>query len=219
MGTATSVKKPGVPESFADPFPLMSLQDWKQFQDRTFGDFFNELKEDTKQRDAYVRNNAWFILTTENADYLANFLKDKKTLEVGAGTGYMAAHLRKRGVTDYRAVDLWSSWYWTHDIANFGSECGDALEVDFDPYDIIIMTWPPMGSDFAHKVAKKMRVGQILIHEGEGYMGCTGNDAFYYYLDAAFERDGEMTMELERHHIRFAGMRDDWSVFKKVKDV
>lgn len=213
-----SVKKPGVPESFAEPFPLMSLQDWKQFQDHTFEDFFNELVHDAKQRDAYVRNNAWFILTTENADYLANFLKDKKTLEVGAGTGYMAAHLRKRGVKDYRAVDMWSSGYWTHDIANYGSECGDALEVDFDPYDVVVMTWPPMGSDFAHQVVKKMRVGQILIHEGEGIWGCTGSDAFYYYLDDAFERDEEMTMELERHHIRFGGMRDNWSVFTKVKD-
>jgi hypothetical protein len=218
---ATSVKKPGVPEQFDEPFPLMTKQEWKQFQDPSLGELneiFNEIEHDYHQREDYVRNNAWFILTSENADYLANYLKDKNVLEVGAGTGYVAAHLRQRGVENYRAVDLWSSWYWTHDKKNFGSECGDALEVDYDPYDVLVMGWPPMGSDFALKVLQKMRVGQVMIYQGEGFMGCTGSDSMFHYFDLAFERDGEMTMELERHHIRFGGMRDNWAVYKKVKD-
>lgn len=136
-------------------------------------------------------------------------------LEVGSGTGYFAAHMKQGGVEDYNAVDICDPLYWDERTTRYFGIDGDSLDYIDNSYDVIVMNWPPYNEPFAHQVAKKMSKGQVLIFEGEGYGGCTGDRDFFNYLDEHFTPMEELDDELNKHHIRFPGINDYWWVYVK----
>src|ERR1700690_3776114 len=143
------VKPLGLPEQFDTPEALMSHEQWR-FLTRDF---------DWTRRSQHTKQKGWFITTEEVANILAEYLQGKKTLEVASGTGYLAAHLRQRGVEDYTAVDLYIN-YWEVDSPNYGSIVGDAFEHLNTDYDVVVMGWPPYADPFGRKVVQQMRGGQ-----------------------------------------------------------
>lgn len=197
-----SVKPLGLPEQFDIPEPLMQHEQWR-FKTREFR---------YEMRREHVKKNGWYILTEEVAAVLTEFLKDKKTLEVASGTGYMANHLRQRGVKDYTAVDLYIN-YWEVDSPNYGSIVGDAFDHLNDDHDIVVMGWPPYGDPFGRKVVQQLRGGQTLILQGESYGGCTGCDRMFELLGKHFTVDEELTEKLNDKHIQFDGIHDWWTVY------
>lgn len=205
-----SVKPLGVPDQFDTPEPLMSHEQWR-FLTRDFN---------WSRRSEYTKKNGWFITTEETAVILADYLKDKKVLEVASGTGYLAAHLRERGVADYTAVDLYIN-YWHPDSPNYGSIVGDALGHINQDYHVVVMGWPPLGSPFGRKVVQQMRGGQTLILQGESQGGCTGSDQMFYLIDDHFTYDQELSDRLNEYHTQFEGIHDEWAVYhhKAVKAV
>ena len=78
------------------------------------------------------------------------------------------------------------------------------------------MNWPPYADQFAYQVAKKMSKGQVLIFEGEGYGGCTGDVRFFNYLDKHFTQMKELDDELNEHHVSFPCTKDHWWVYVKT---
>lgn len=182
--------------------------------------FFKEHKfsflDSYQVRCRYTSRIGWFILTTEVREVLVNFLKGKRVLEVGSGTGYFAAHMKQGGVEDYNAVDIWDPQYWDERTTRYFGIDGDSLDYIDNSYDVIVMNWPPYDEPFAHQVVKKMAKGQVLIFEGEGYGGCTGDDDFFNYLDDHFTPIKELDDELNEHHIRFHGVNDHWWVYAKT---
>lgn len=182
--------------------------------------FFKEHKfsftDSYQVRCRYTGRIGWFILTTEVKEVLVNFLKGKSVLEVGSGTGYFAAHMKQGGVGDYNAVDIWDPFYWDEGTTRYFGIDGDSLDYIDNSYDVIVMNWPPYNEPFAHQVVKKMSKGQVLIFEGEGSGGCTGDDDFFNYLDEHFTPMKELDDELNEHHIRFPGINDYWWVYVKT---
>lgn len=205
-----SVKPMGTPDQFDIPDPLMTHEAWR----------FLTRNHDWERRRKYTEKNGWFIPTEETVGILAEYLKDKKVLEVASGTGYLAAHLRQRGVADYTAVDLYVN-YWEVDSPNYGSTVGDALEHVNQDYNVVVMAWPPYNAPFGRKVVQQMRGGQTLVLQGEGWGGCTGSDQMFQALDDYFVRDDELTDRLNEHHIQFESIHDEWTVYhhKAVKAV
>lgn len=197
------VKPLGMPEQFDIPEPLMTHQQWR-FLTREFR---------YEQRRDYTKKNGWFILTDETATHLAEFLKGKKTLEVASGTGYVAAHMRQRGVEDYTAIDLYVN-YWHMDSPNYGSMVGDALDHDYSDYEVVVMGWPPLGAPFGRKVVQKLRKDQILILQGESWGGCTGSDQMFNLIGDHFNIDEELSDKLNEKHIQFDGIHDEWTVYR-----
>lgn len=197
-----TVKPFGVPEVFDTPDDLMTHEQWR-FLTREFR---------YEQRREHTKSKGWHITTAETAAVLANYLKGKKVLEVASGTGYLAAHMRRLGVEQYTAVDLYIN-YWEMNSPNYGSIVGDAFEhVDGD-YDVIVMAWPPYAAPFGKDIVKRMRPGQTLILQGESWGGCTGSDKMFELLTDHFREDEDVSEELNFKHIQFDGIHDWWTVY------
>lgn len=172
---------------------------------------------DWKKRHEYVQKHSWFLLSYETALDLARCLKQRKVIEVGAGSGYLAAHMRKLGVKDYKAYDLnhltrGHGGYPFH--RNYGVMRRNALQVNIKSADAIVMTWPNYDSNFAYRIAKKMRPGQWLFYQGE-WRGCTANDRFHDLLKSDFREVDHMSTRLNKYHVQWHGIHDYWFVYRK----
>lgn len=182
--------------------------------------FFKEHKfsflDSYQVRCGYTSRIGWFILTTEVKEILVNFLKGKRVLEVGSGTGYFAAHMKQGGVGDYNAVDIWDPLYWDERTTRYFGIDGDSLDYIDNSYDVIVMNWPPYDEPFAHQVVKKMSKGQVLIYNGQGSGGCTGDKDFFNYLDEHFTPMKELDYELNENHVSFPCIKDHWWVYAKT---
>ena len=203
-----TVKPFGVPDQFDTPEPLMTHEQWR-FVTRGF---------DYERRRKHTKNTGWHITTVETAEVLAEYLRDKKVLEVASGTGYLAAHMRQMGVKDYTAVDLYIN-YWEVSTPNYGSIVGDAFDHLNTDYDVVVMAWPPYASRFGADVVKQLYGKQTLILQGEPWGGCTGDDKMFQLLDDHFEYDEELSDRLNDKHSQFDGFHDWWSVYHHVPKV
>jgi len=174
--------------------------------------------KDLTEKEVYdlTRRTAYFLLSKEVAEFMARFLKGRKVIEVGAGTGYLAEHMRRLGVAHYDAFDARVSHYQVNET-NYGVEVADALTLDLFPYDVVVMAWPPFNKPFGVEVVRRMVRGQYLIHQGEGKYGCTGTPELYDLLAEQFVPVPVMTYGLNHDHVTLPGYHDDWTVLKKVK--
>lgn len=57
-----------------------------------------------------------------------------------------------------------------------------------------------------------MKPGQMLVFEGEGEGGCTGDDAFFELLSSSFAEHVAQSRRLNAGHVQFPGIHDRWSV-------
>ena len=166
-------------------------------------------------RRIYTRKVGWFILTNEVKQILVDFLKGKKVLEVGSGTGYLAYHMKEGGVEDYTAVDKRETRYWDPETTRiFEGIQGDALEFIKPEVDVVIMAWPPYDDPFGEMVLNRMTPGQILIYQGESYRGCCGNDEMFDEIEERFKTLQVIEDKLDDEHIRFDGYYDHWNVYQ-----
>ena len=173
------------------------------------------------QRETYVQRYGWVLLTRECVDSLAQILKGRRVIDLGAGTGFLAHCLCERGV-DVTAVDEAPPGslppeipddrkLWKNDIR------GDSLEQPINEYDVIILSWPEYRSEVAAKVARMMSVGQLLVYQGELLGGNCAEDSFFDELDvkrwSVLEAETDL---LNSNHRRFADMKDCWVVLKRI---
>lgn len=191
---------------------LKSVQEWKILKgDATIREW--EVRED------HVKHLGWFILTEETANFLGDFIKGSRVVEVFAGTGFLAHHLRKRsGLSrkQYRAYDNASTHAFNTRYPGVTNK--NAFMAPIKSADIVIMTWPPYDTNHAARIVRKMRVGQCLIFNGEGWGGCTGDDVFFETLEDKFTELKYPTEMLDDCHVRFYGLNDRWTVYMKEKD-
>lgn len=221
----------GFPEDMQDFLKVDEIGNQKLIEDYLSGNVYpydrlNEFMENAgftsgfHLRDQYVARIGFVLYSTEVLLELSKLLRHKKVIEVGAGTGYLSKQLKKRHV-QIKPVDR-GNWYHNqrfiepHYCHIYGAEA--ARYVKKNRHDAVVMSWPDYDKPFAFHVTKAMRKGSMLIFQGEGNGGCTGDEQFFDYLETNFEINEEKTQLLNEHHVQYDGIHDNWYVFKKTKN-
>lgn len=152
---------------------------------------------------------------------LAEWIGDRKCLEVMAGRGWLTRGLRDRG-TSIRATDDFS-WHkedkykrWEN-LVTYVEEL-DAIE-SVEKYgknvDILIMSWPYMD-DTAYEVIKtlyEVNPKAVVVYCGEGRGGCTASDKLFGH----FKSTGEDVNN--RFHDKVASKYESWQGIYDYLDV
>jgi hypothetical protein len=142
-----------------------------------------------KIRPKLVRQYAWAIPSEEVLDAIKAL--GKPIVEMGAGTGYWTWRLRQKGVActpfDRRgaANDRYALRRWVK--VKRGSPL--TLRQAKWKHHALLLSWPPYDELMADEAIRLFR-GDTLIYIGEGFGGCTGDDAFHRRLEAEWDEVG-----------------------------
>lgn len=173
------------------------------------------------QREAFIVSYGYCLVTQEVLSALASLLRKKQVLEVGCGSGWLAQQLADRKI-DITAAD--KANYSVPAEAGDGFPIAKVYRLDYQgdavgllpgQFDVVLMSWPDYESSFAAEVGRAMKPGQLLVFEGEGEGGCTGDDAFFELLSSSFEEQVAQSRRLNAGHVQFPGIHDLWSVWVK----
>lgn len=180
----------------------------------------NQFLHGTLARDAHIAQFSFMALPKETLDALAELIADRRTLDAGAGTGYLSEQLAHRGAwvvaSDLGPIsenDFGQRKVWRRDHE------GDSCELLPGDFGAVILAWPPMD-EFAFRVASLLRPGQVLIYQGEGAGGCTADETFFAEVrqDSRWQPLPGWTGSLNQHHLQFYGIHDRWLVWERVGD-
>lgn len=179
-------------------------------------EFYNNLDWATRQK--HTSTTSWPILTLEVATVLASFIGKRRTLDAGAGTGFISHHLQNLGAKNIIASDVGGHNFFNYNMSTVykRDHVGNSLDLLPGKFEIVLLSWPPCEEPFAFEVVKKMAVGTILIYNGEGWGGCTGDDLFHKNLKNEFTVMEGITDQLALHHVRFLSIYDRWTVYRKI---
>ena len=152
-----------------------------------------------------------FAIPSEEA--LAAIAKLSPLVEIGAGTGFWAALLARRGVDIVCTGERDADEPYTQTVGRYHpvkavGDVGLAYLRDRNAF----TCWPPYDDDLAYRVALRLRPGRYLAYIGESYGGCTGDDQFHEYVKDAFE----MVEEIEIP--QWGGLHDYLWIYKKRLD-
>ena len=173
------------------------------------------------QRKRYNREFGFCLFTAECVLTLAALCKDKKVLEAGSGSGWLADQLAQQGIeitaadwTDYRQPRDSKRGYPMQSLYRLDHH-GDAVALLPGDFDVVLLVWPNLGTPFGEQVARTIRSGQVMILEGEEKGGNTATEEFFDVLSADFERLDAETLALNKHHRTFPCLHDQWQVLRK----
>lgn len=172
-------------------------------------------------RERYIEVVGFVLYSTEVLDELGRLLKNRIAIEVGAGTGFLSKQLKKRHI-QIKPVDNGSRYvqnkFTVPHYCRIHSGQADHY-VKKNRHDAVLMSWPDYNTEFAYKIATAMREGAMLIYQGEGEGGCTGDDKFFDYLQSHFEFCDAESYRLNEHHVQFDGLHDRWGVYQKKSQI
>ena len=139
-----------------------------------------------KHRVYCTERGMWAIVTKDLATALANWIQNRRVLEVMAGRGWLAKALDEQGV-DIIATDN-NSWDDRHSkllVSIFPVERLDAViavEKYSDKSDVLLVSWPPYGDEAICDVARAWGITRPIIYFGEGWGGCNAPDEFFEHF-------------------------------------
>lgn len=139
----------------------------------------------SRGREFCTERGMWAIVYRTWTDQLAEWIGDRKVLEIMAGYGWLARALADAGVSVIASDN--GSWnniphrrirkplYDIHEI-----DAIDAIH-KFD-YDVVICSWPPYGDDEIVRVANElyyMYQDKDFVYIGESWGGCNAPQVFF----------------------------------------
>ena len=131
---------------------------------------------------------SWAVPTERALKFIG---KHGPVVEMGAGTGYWAGLLRAYGY-DVLALDkepydnAQAKFQWSK------VEKGVAEDLSkVDPARNLFLCWPPYASPMGYDALMHFK-GKRVFYIGEGYGGCTGDDAFHELLEERFVHEHTM---------------------------
>jgi hypothetical protein len=151
-------------------------------------------------RQELVRKYSWAIPNDEAINYLVSL---SPIIEIGAGAGYWASLIRMMG-GEIIALDKdpyknhWAEGNWTQ-VDKFTSYY--QLRKKAYSNHTLFLCWPPYDDSMAFDCLKKYQ-GSRLVYIGEGWGGCTADDAFFDLLNNEWEKDISIDIP------QWDGMRD-----------
>lgn len=160
------------------------------------------------RRDEFTKKYSWAIPTVEALEVIGKY---GPLVEVGAGTGYWAYELRKRGVTidaydkypangiDWTEEEMEAYGYrhnprhpnknWYHRGAESWTEVlqgtPDILKTYSREWNLFLC-WPPYKDDMAMYALGYHR-GDYICYVGEDHYGCNGDKWFWRLLQRMYE--------------------------------
>ena len=188
----------------------------------TFSEFYDHLahtNNDWEVRYELMASTGYASTIKENYEALATMLRGRSVLEVGAGSAFLTNQLAERGI-NITAYDLERP---THTFTNMyvdqmiltDNVCDDIRTVK--PH-VVIMSWPDFNTGFGHDVVNACsEAGSALYYLGEGWGGCTGNDAMFELLWKQFTLNKGKSYKLNETYLPHYGIRDEWCVFEPMK--
>jgi len=162
-------------------------------------------------REMLTHTYSFAIPSPGDIEFLVTMLDGRKVIEVGAGTGYWAWQLSQQGV-DVVAYDshLWAdegriaSGIQYHPVPQ-----GSVEKISEHPDRVLMLCWPDYNTPFADEALKAF-TGDVLIYIGEGWGGCTGDDAFGGRLSREW---GDP--ESSPSHVNFHGIHSHVGVYRR----
>ncbi len=159
------------------------------------------------KRDRVISEFGFALPSHEAIEALARL---SPLLEIGAGSGYWAALIRRYG-GDVVATDLDRTIY-PFRLSRHGPvrriEGRRAVRLHRDRN--VLMVWPCYGRPWAYQVAREMAPGLILALVSEGPGGCVGCDNLFEYLDTNFQGITSITIPVWR------GIHDRLTLHRKL---
>lgn len=128
-------------------------------------------------RDVFCQEASWALITVQYADKLAEVMRGKRVLEVGAGRGVLAAMMKARGI-DWTATDACPpkvKHSWQPPPPRKLAAMDAVLSI---PFDVLVWSWWPYCDSTDYDLALLMNGRPIWII-GEGSHGCTGSGQFH----------------------------------------
>lgn len=126
----------------------------------------------------------WAIVTLDWTRQLADWIGERKALEIMAGAGWLAKALHDHGV-DIVATDS-QSWDDRHDqmIRLCPIEQQEATEAvcKYADADLLICSWPPYGDGAIYRAAEAWGSERPIVYIGEGEGGCNAPDEFWSHF-------------------------------------
>lgn len=136
-------------------------------------------------RDICISYGMWAIVDKRWTRALAEWIGDRKVLEIMAGAGWLAKALNDYGVGITATDDY--SWDNRHSKAKrvYPVKCAHCLEaISKYPADILICSWPPYGEDAITAAARLWGPEKPIIMIGESRGGCNAPDDFWAGYEA-----------------------------------
>jgi len=129
---------------------------------------------------------AWAVPDTKAILTLANY---SSLIEIGAGTGYWAGLIKQAGgdIVCYDSIPPKENCgnNWRHTKTYFEVNEGGPHKLLEHPDRTLFLCWAPYDQPMAIDCMRNYR-GNILCWVGEGHGGCTGDEAFWEYVDEFF---------------------------------
>jgi hypothetical protein len=171
-------------------------------------------KDAAVNRNDYVHEIAWFLLTEKNIITLANLMKNKNVLSVAAGMGYAELWLKEKFNINIKITDKGNSGYFNKELPQYVEKIDalQALNKYKNWYDITFIAWPPYQSNLALNVLKKMKKNSEMIIIGEGYEGCVANDDFWEEIENKEKYQVKEIYDFDS----FWGINDYITVIRKI---
>lgn len=152
--------------------PSQSMNGWEYLSDNKFLTYCRAREECTSRGMWAIVDMVW---TRELADWIGN----RKVLEIMAGRGWLAKALQEHGVRIIATDDM--SWKHKHDGENLVPILSlDAVDaVKTIPADILLVSWSPYGSEVITNACREWGNERPIVYIGESEDGCNAPESFW----------------------------------------
>lgn len=176
-------------------------------------------------RAEYISRYGFVAITKSFIKDLSSILINKKVVEIGAGTGFLAKKLKDTGV-DLIAVDanVETIKINTNDYSFnrlhteiIEKDCVSYLEKNKLNFNTVLMAWTPYNEEMATNVWKELEIGQTLVYIGESYGGCTASNSFFKELEKSGGELKDLSEIANKNFLSFPYIRDCVLVYQKIR--
>ncbi len=163
-----------------------------------------------RRRDECIHRYGFAVPNEEALEALVGL---SPLVEIGAGGGYWAKMIEDRGGTVY-PYDAKKGLLGGHPEGPIMPEewvpvsYGDASSVEKHPGANLLLIWPPYEDPMAYDALRQF-TGNYVAYVGEGWGGCTADDAFFELLKAEFEEPVYIDIP------QWYGIRDYLSIYQR----
>lgn len=169
----------------------------------------NDLIDGWHAREKHIKGIGYVRPTVELCQFLA---KQCPWIEIGAGTGALAAGIHRAGGACIATDDFsWQKhWSKTTDVMQATAlEAAGWLSREDRKYFGLLCSWPSYSDSWCFQAVSLLKPGQLFGYIGEGSGGCTGDEQLHNLLESDFEVVADHPTE------RFYGIYDHCWIYRR----